>query len=296
MKIDLERFRELLQKLQKDWGNRPILMAQLGIELRRYHPDFQPQVYGFAKLGDLLRLFPDVGVIHPSDHGSDEFVFSGGRAEYARANNVVSTQIDARSEFRLRTDIWKAVTSLTQHNDPWKLDLQTLALRNRETDSDGLLTTEPERFLALPSLSQDFQKDLARKFAAEHCPDLADRLNIALTEPRWITAIGEIFDAANLAERWSDYRVNTIVTHVKEWADKHGIPEGKIGKLKPIDRRQVTSREHVGSPRPLDATAEMRALIHQVVDMMSAQELGALPIPPIYLTIAAMRASRSGSA
>jgi hypothetical protein len=258
------------------------LLAELGKAIRDREPQFKPGAYGKENLISLLRLVPDLGTVRKAMTSSAEvFVFNEGGA--------TSSDLPASAP-RIRSDIWKAIIEFRQPADPWYLDLETFALRNRAGDPDGLLVSEPERFIALPTAGADFQKDLARRFIAAHRPDLAQRLDTELVTQQWYQALLDTFRSVGLDDAWHAFRAKALATHVATWANQHGIPIEKIAHPRLGNRPERTRSE--GNPDPID---DMRALVHDAIDMMSAQEIGSLPIPPVYLVTAAMRRLGRGS-
>jgi hypothetical protein len=295
MTFDLSQFKQLLLAVRREFPQDVILLSHLGMTLRRQEPPFDPRAYGVEKLIDLLRQVPDVGsIVNEDSAGTAKFVFAGKPLADS-----------AEAEVLLRPDIWRAVTDFRPHTDPYFLDLSNLSIQRASDDREGLLTSEPERFITLPTIDAEFQKGLARKLVNEQRPELSSRLEERLAEQRWYSATTELFRASALDEAWSRVRVKELGKVVTDWAVQHGVDPEKItyrpqrkatsqsistGSYAPPARREAPAP--LMEPRNAD---DLRDLIHDAIDLMSPPELAALPIPPAYLMMATLRKLRKGA-
>lgn len=295
MTLSLGQFKQLLAGVHRDVNRDAILLSNLGAALRRQEPQFEPRTYGFEKLIELLRQVPDVGSIVVNEApGAERFVFAGTASPDGGDQGVL-----------LRSDIWRALMDFRPHTDPCHLDLSDFSLRRVSEDDKGLLTSEPERFITLPTIDPELQKSLARRLVAEQRPELVSILEERLTEQRWYSAMTELFRDSALDESWSKLRVKEVVKVVLSWAAQHGIAAEKITFHPP--RRVPATPSSTGSSAPTarrdapvhhadaPSTDELRALIHDAIDLMSTPELAALAIPPAYLMMATLRRMRQGT-
>jgi hypothetical protein len=267
----IDEFRLLLRDARRYVHPGPVLLSALGLALRRADAGFDPQAFGHEKLGSLLRLVEDVGRID-----ADRFVFADERAGSP----------EREENLRLRSDIWRAVTEF-RPAAPSQLDLADFVVRSAATDA-ALVTEEPHRFLALPHADFAYQRQLALDFIAEHRPELAAEVERLLEDG--FTGVNALFDATGLTDAWRVFRMHKVVDLVVDWADKHGVP---IGRLRSNDDQRASRPR--ARPAPIDVGSngvDVRAVVHAAVDMMSPSELAALPIPPVYLAIAAARIAR----
>ncbi|MFO0607046.1 MAG: hypothetical protein U0324_27990 [Polyangiales bacterium] len=265
-----EAFRNLLLQVRARLGDR-VLVSRVGIALREIDPAFTPKSHDAPSLTDLLGRVPEVGVIEGAT-GQKEFVFTGA----------------APPSFRLSQPIWQAVTEF-KPSGRWHLDLESFQLRHSARDPEMLLETEGERFVALPTLGADFQRRLARTFVAEHLPAQRDAVEQVLSGSEWLTPLLDIFESAGLASRWRTFRAQRISEEVLAWAERHGVARERL-----LDAPRLAP----ATPRTSKATGadsdlhDMRALLHDAIDMMGLQELAALNVPPAYLALAASRQRR----
>lgn len=295
MTLDLDQFKELLLAVRREGHHDVVLLSNLGAALRRQEPGFNPRTYGYEKLIELLRHVPDVGsIVSDETAGAKRFVFAGKTSPESRGVDVL-----------LRSDIWRIVTDFRPNTDPYYFDLSDFSLRRASEDNENLLTSESERFITLPTIDPELQKNLARKLVAEQQPELASRLEERLTEQRWYSAMTELFRETALDESWSKIRVKELGKVVLDWAAQHGIAAERItyrthgkapaspisaGSYSPSTRKAAPV--HQPEPPNMD---DLRSLIHEAIDLMSTPELVALPIPPAYLMMATLRKMRQGT-
>lgn len=273
MENNLEPLRGQLHKLRERLGSR-ILLSQLGIALREVDPAFTPGAYGALTLGELLRRLPELGRT-VGEGAQKTWIFEGAES-------------GVRGPARLQTDIWKSVTDYRSDTGTWHMDLETFALRHSSRDADNLLQTSGERFVALPKLGVDFQKNLARDFVCSRLPEQIEAAERALSSEDWNTALAQLLEAAELVGPWKVHRASSITEEVTKWGEQHGIPRDRI-----LETPGSTQRK--GMPHPAnqaDSLTDMRNLIHDAVEMMSLPELAALQVPPAYLALAASRRRR----
>lgn len=267
----MDDFRALLRSAQQYCPPGPVLFSTLGLALRRVDPAYSPQEFGQEKLSHLLREVEDVGQILEGDR----FLFAGAPGVGAETEGPL-----------LRSDVWRAVTEF-RPEAPWHLDLADFRVRSTATDAP-LLADEPHRFLVLPHADFAYQRQLALDFVAQRRPDLSTELD-RLSQDGFGN-VHKLFAREGLADDWRTFRTRNIVRWVVEWANKHDVP---IDRLRTGSPRAPTKLP----PRiiPFEARAnhvDIRAVIHAAVDMMSPSELAALPIPPVYLAIAAAQTRR----
>lgn len=262
-----EPFRNLLLRVRGHLGDR-VLISRVGIALRELDPTFAPKTYHATSLTDLLRRVPDLGAME-GDSGQRVFVFTGA----------------APTPGRLIPPLWRAVTDFKSVGR-WHMDLETFQLRHSARDPEGLLATESERFVALPSLGSNFQQALARAFVTEHLPAQSESVEEVLSQAEWLTPLQDILEGAGLADRWKMFRAQRITAEVLAWAERHGIARERLLD----DPRPPPPRQRPASTGgPNDDLRDMRALMHDAIDMMNLQELAALNVPPAYLALASKR-------
>jgi hypothetical protein len=267
----LDEFRSLVRDARRQCRPGPVLLSALGIALRRIDPAYDPAEFGEEKLAPLLRQIEDVGRLD-----GDRFIFADEQDQ----------PIEREEKIRLRSDIWRAVTDF-RPVAPWQLDLADFRVRNAATDA-ALLTEEPHRFLPLPHADFSFQRKLALDFVADHRPELAVELDRVLDEG--FTGANAVLTSAGLLDAWRTFRMRKIVAMVVEWADKHGIPIDRVRSNE--ERAPLRARGGQAFADRGSSDVDVRAVIHAAVDMMSTAELAQLPIPPVYLALAAARTRR----
>lgn len=231
-------------------------------------------------------MIPDVGTIEQHEGGHPVFRFSDLPVE---PREPASASVGQQTTTRLRRAIWEAVTAFHPPEGGWKLDLETLRPITVLSDPGGLLTAQPERFVSLPDAGVDFQQGLVRAFAIEKNLELPG-LDALLAQPAWHVQWHNLLTERGLVAEWVQARTDGIVEAVLAWADRQGIPRGKLIEQVPLGV-PVSARRRPGAavsavPSPGDATAsEVRQLLHELVDALSDSEVFAFPIPSWCLRI-----------
>lgn len=257
-------FADLLLLVRPAVGYDWTLLAELGIILRRFIPDFGPERFGGAKLTALLEAHPEFGELKWSEDGHPSYRFYPPE-EGETAHAPIPVRLDGR--------VWKAVIDFTPPEQGWLFDLATHEVTSPEADA---VEFEPERFLQLPQADEDFQQRIAQEFVTEHCPELIAAVEAALAEPGWHRKLRYILGD----ELWSslgDHRQGVISRLVLDWADSHGIQRSHVAR--PASPR----RSHNSSPsnlaRATSPALGTRAALHELIDLLSDAELQNFPIP-----------------
>ncbi len=279
---DTERVRQLLAKAREFTaanGGR-ILVAQLGVLLRKVDQEFEPGVLGDSKLVRLLRRYPDIGALKENiSTGELEFQFHS--AEEAQTQPLLpGTEPSALVE-RIDQKLWLGLVS--ERAPTLYLDLQTLALAT-EPEVAQRLEDEPERYLRIPSIPQDELRALAREYAAELQDHAAqERLIASLDKESWFREFTHLAEELRADKPWIERHRSHVIAYAKKWLEEHEIKAERF-----ITARRIASpaREPVRpvTPVPQQPTlSPVRKLVHSAVDRMTEEELLNLTIPLRYL-------------
>lgn len=250
----------LAQMLAESPGGR-LHLAQVGAKLRERFPDFNPSAYGQPSLKALLLAVPEVGRLEGQDPGTWELV---------------------RAVPRLVPGWWKAVTEFDPDRRTW-FDLGEEMLEVRESE----VAREPARYLELPRVGVEMQRQIALTWAEELDSELREPLVLVLQESQRLEPFLQEVRRLGLFEEWSRHRTWSIVSQVLAWAEEHGIDKARMldtasrverAPRSPHGTSYQTPRPQAPSPYPL-SEHELRLFLHHAIDHMSLEELGKLWIP-----------------
>jgi len=245
----------LVESVRPLVGDAPLLSA-LGIALHRQETSFSPAAYGATKLSELLRDLPEIGEIE--DTGSRaRFRFSGARPAVA----ITPSPPPRRT---LREHLWRAATDFAAPVDGWKVDLATGEI---DTPDHERVAAEPERYLDVPRLGADFQKDLLRRFISDLAAGELERLDAELLPADWRKRAQELLDRLGLNQRWAAYRRERIAETLQEWGRAHGL--------------DVEARAHREAVR-LNTSDSLRAFLHRAIDALDDGELRLVQLPATF--------------
>lgn len=171
----------------------------------------------------------------------------------------------------LHPDLWRAMVSETE-GVRWYMDLEALSiLRAGVADGEAAaLEARPGgRFLPIPTISTERQRNHARHVLAEHL-EPADVDWLTGGQP-WLRHFHESA-SPELRQLLSDARRAWVVTEVLTWIRDHNLPEHRfVRAARPSARDARDARPARGR--------SLRQAIHRAIDRMTDRELDALPIP-----------------
>ena len=286
---DLDRFREMLSTVGHWVGTERVLLARLGDFLLRADLAFDPARFGATRLSARLDRVPELGTLERQEDGHLAFCFAadGAAGQGSRWAASADSQSDgpAEIETRLRGALFKAVTRFSPPASEGRFDLETLRPASTDPESAELIASQPERFLALPDAGEEFQRELALSFCADHLPEQLDALQHVLATDGWLHAARRIFEDGGVGERWTSSRQEAIVSLVLRWAKEHGI-ERRFVVAPQMARSGTRGPARFTAQRRVAATeaSELRRVLHRLIDDLSDGELHHLPLPAWCLT------------
>ena len=257
-----EQFLQWLAGLLMSAPGGRISLADLGNRLREALPDVQPTDFGHGSLKHLLRDSREVG--HLEEVRPLEWWF------------VASVP-------RLSQEWWRAVTDFDTARRCW-FDLRDERLVTIEDE----VRREEERFVELPRVGLPEQRSLALEWTDEQAEEVRGNLVEALLANQDLRPFLVAVEQAGLRQAWMIARAKHVVSRVLTWAEGHGISRHLPLASLPVSKapRQHRRMHRSGlAPRPQMCMNEdeLRSFVHHVIDQMTAEEIGRLPIPARFL-------------
>lgn len=172
----------------------------------------------------------------------------------------------------LHPDLWRAMVSETP-GTRWYMDLENFQIiRVMCDDRPGSpVSDDPDRYVEVPTLATDRQRDHARAVLAEQVG--ADQASFLTGDEPWLRHFHE-HASPELRQVLSDARRAWVIGEVRAWLRDHDIAEYRfVRSNRPAGRdprsgRLTRARVH-----------QLRDALHRAIDRMTERELEALPIP-----------------
>lgn len=293
-----DRVRRVLETVAKtsDARRGGLLGARLGFLMRMVAPDFHASVLGDRRLSELLQRFPDLVRLSPSPAGTDFVAQLTDVDMPPRAGNSPIAAPAAELDETLIRPLWIALVN-SSPDERWFLDLENLEVASVSTDADGNLPPDsdqaraPERFLAIPPITRDEQRNVVRRSIEHLPPALQQELNALLEQDAWYSLFRQRTRDLDISD-WNVAHRRFVVDRAKLWLRDHGVPLEKF--VHSISR---TKSSFDGMRRPMVASSwqprlerdkvidrrNIRGIVLRAVDRMSDDELLDLRIPLRYL-------------
>lgn len=265
---------------------------------------FDEQQFGYRKFSDFL--VGELGnrlVVKKSAHGGDVTVHlkaayssfpqtsalrvaTGAPVVDAAQGEIapsVSTITRERAEPPkvVRGDVWQAFTHLNAKRKRY-LDRETGQvvhfLEETNSDQEQLVTQFPDRFVEIPRVDAQTQKQWMHEFLPLSGLSEADMssLNRLLDEP-YSSTLNALFARA-LGQRqsaWKQYRAQCMGDIIKRWTDANGVTLDILKTRRVVDQATPPVRPSISVPGTMSALEQAQKLLA----MMDDQEIVTIAIP-----------------
>ncbi|HZF53317.1 MAG TPA: hypothetical protein VE093_31915 [Polyangiaceae bacterium] len=208
---------------------------------------------------------------------SGKFVFFENGAVPQEGLNQAAA--DSPSEtLAMRSELWRAMVN-DRTELRYLLDLATLSIVEVVGDDvESPVASEPERYLAIPKVSSEEQREFAVDLLRKHLPP--ERAE-ALVPPRpdWMrTVISEAPEELHTLMR--NARREWLVRRAQQWMHAHGIPEERFIYSYRSHERPASAPTQSHAERGSGSRSKrLRDALHRAIDQMTDQELEALRVP-----------------
>jgi hypothetical protein len=267
---------------------------------------FDEQQFGYRKFSDFLT--GELGnrlAVEKSAHGGDVTVHlknayslfpKTSAFRVAAANTLGSDPVEAHEAAHpasttareqveppkvVRGDVWQAFTHLNAKRKRY-LDRETGQvvhfLEETHSDQEQLVTQFPDRFVEIPRVDAQTQKQWMHEFLPLSGLSEADMssLNRLLDEP-YSSKLNALFARA-LGQRqsaWKQYRAQCMGEIIKRWAEASGVTLGILKACRSIDQAPSPVRPPVSAPGTMSALEQAQKLLA----MMDDHEIVTIAIP-----------------
>lgn len=195
------------------------------------------------------------------------------------------------STVRLRSDVWQCLVDWApDHRRLWDNSNNRGIMYPVRPDGRPAWESSPERFLEMPSADMATQLAWMREWVKTLTDQTTrDALLTSLdasSPGRFRTELNRL----GLLSAWRAELQRRVLNLVVSWAHQNGVNVKDLidtrttATAKPpvkSDRTRLTSE--AATSKPNDEAAQLRTLLHQVIDLMSLAELASLPIKAEHL-------------
>ncbi|WP_250290359.1 hypothetical protein [Frankia sp. CiP1_Cm_nod1] len=294
---------DVLVELVHDWRDRGRVTTTAGLKpglQQRTAGAFSEQTLGFATFRDFVQAAAAAGrvglhqmpsghwmVLLPGESPDDVPTSSYSRsaaADIAEAGvRPASPRTALASTSRLRHEVWHCFVD-------WAPDQRRVWDRHSRrgvmypVDADGRPAWEstPERFTKIPAADMSTQVGWMREWAAA-LPDEDARaaLLASLDETAQRGRFRQELTHLGLVAAWRSELQRRILAHAVAWAHEQSVDVTDL--LEPRARTASAPPASISKPAPApgvsdDELAQLRALLHLVIDNMTLAELASLPV------------------
>lgn len=244
-------------------SDRKTAAAGVSARMRQLDPSFDPQAAGYASFRKLVAAAEARGVIEVLEAESDIAIRSVAPAAAAPAT-------------RLDDDLWRAFVQ-------WNLPAQLYFDRVTKQVVSGL--TEPERGVAIPSVSREEQTVWMREFVESLGQgEQRDKLHELISGRGDIRAFFTLLrDDRPTSEGWRNFLRRRVLERATTWAHENGIPIGDLDQG--VRSTSQSPRTAVAAKDSGSADELLRQSVLTVLGKMPLSELLRLPIPLEYSLI-----------
>jgi len=253
------------------------LLAHL---LRNEFPDLDYTALGLTKLGDLVRIAEQRGLVIRNKDVAHLELSPAAPAANANPMSRYRGPVDGDLLFVL-PEIWRAVVLVGAQSRSF-FNLTTSSITEIPTDSPKLSAAASDpTMVEIERVSQEDQMQWLKEFLISR-----DKADQAADEERLRRLLkGEIYSLGSaLAQDWKSLRSRKVVEHVRRWATTHSVDPAivLVPPRRAAHRAGPTSVE-VPAPvtsAPSQATeAAVRRAVVAIVHDMTLAELETLSLP-----------------
>lgn len=179
---------------------------------------------------------------------------------------------DGDASASLHPDLWRAMVSETL-GTRWYMDLENYQIiRVMCDDRPGSpVSDDPDRYVEVPTLATDRQREHARSVLAEHVGD--QQASFLTGDEPWLRHFHE-HASPELRQVLSDARRAWVIGEVRNWLRDHDIAEYRF-----VRSNRPAGRDARGGRMTRVRVHQLRDALHRAIDRMTERELEALAIP-----------------